>query len=116
MHESSADLANKLKGMSGWEFDQVQGYSLGYLLRKLPRMFDYNQQAVFLELVPLVTSDDWHIAYVTTRGGNPKANKTHYTDLFEFRADFPENAACLLAIKLFEQGVLTAPSPDKEQM
>jgi hypothetical protein len=68
-------------------------YDAGYLLRKLPRRVDHeysNHSVVY------PTSKKWHAGYLT-EGVDVK---------YLVAADTPEDALCLLAIKLFEEGIL----------
>lgn len=83
MYESSADLANELKLLSGWEFDQVQGYSLGYLMRKLQGNEVQIYEQVGERWTCLIGEGDY-----ATNG------------------DTPEDAAARLAVELFKQGIL----------
>lgn len=62
-------------------------YDLGYLIRKF-RMVD-------LQFNPELYFDKWHIRY-----GDQKTE-------IRLTGDTPEDVACLLAIKLFEEGILT---------
>lgn len=87
-YESSFDLANQLKELSGWEFDQVQGYSCGFLLRKLPLL-------TYIYGIHDLGGDVW------------VAETPHMLQINEQRADTPEDAFCQVAIDLFKQGILT---------
>lgn len=77
-------------------------YDLGYLLRMLPK----NVTEFWGKLYPaspclMYSGTQWVIFYQSTMTGE------HNTDeLFGQFADAPEDAACLLAIELFEQGIL----------
>lgn len=82
---ASMELSDELFKLSGWPQDKATGYSLGYLLRKLPR-------AAIVSLPPKYRAS----IYVTG-----------VTDELVFDADTPEDAACKLAIELFKQGILT---------
>lgn len=81
-------------------------YDLSYLLRKLPRFITSEQEHGVLTLWS--GEKGWYCGY-------EEDGEVLETELmrFEALADTPEDAAALLAIKLFEQGILTAPSPDK---
>lgn len=73
------------------EKDYVPAYDLGYLLRKLPVQVDYEDNRGVLLMSYVIPDSKWRAAL---------GNISRY-------ADTPEDAACLLAIKLFEEGVLT---------
>ncbi len=115
MHVASLENSKKLYELSGWdtlvkwvvkdnglgdlttgvihfshrEYTEVVGtadescpaYDLGYLLRKLPGFVDMAHKEGF----------EWRIAHEESSG---------------IYADTPEDAACKLAIELFNQGVL----------
>ena len=84
--ESSLKLSEELKDVSGWGYDQVQGCSLGFLMRKLPLWSE------------LEKTDAGYRAMIFWRGEN-----------IQFEANTPEDAACKLAIELFKAGVLKSP-------
>jgi len=90
MYESSNAISYKLQQLSGWLYDGRQGYSLGFLLRKLE---DVNLDHCISIGKPVWFARIWD---------------TSDDDLVTFadRADTPEDAACLLAIKLYEEGIL----------
>ena len=108
MNVASLDLCKELYELSGWmgesryiwtldgrsipterlktiEEIDVPAYDLGYLLRKLPP-----KSRIFK-----LAENQYGCAY----GG---LNQRQYMS----RADTPENVACLLAIKLLEEGIL----------
>lgn len=102
MDVASLELCKELYELSGWEgsiglryltrFDDEHGvYTLGFLLRKLPREYD--------DAMLQIRANDksWSASYTVL--GDP------YSDV-ESKADTPENALCALAIELLEQGVL----------
>ena len=68
-------------------FNGIDAYDLGYLLRKLP--------AKYFNLIKVVDSPEY-LCYIYKNGAIVE----------EFGADNPEDAAGLLAIELFERGVL----------
>jgi len=76
-------------------------YSAGYLLRKLPKETAHNN------VLALIT--EWEDSFYC--GYAERNNEGDYTIDSAFyksceRADTPEDALCLLAIKLFEEGIL----------
>lgn len=79
----SDELGTELIKLSNWEYDTDSGYSLSYLLRKLP------SRTVLRE-----SDGDW-IAYVDSFSNN--CNQEEHT---------PEDAAAKLCIELFKTGVL----------
>ncbi len=85
MYASSKELSDELFQLSGWPQDCDSGYSLSYLLRKLPDGYGLVR----------IKIDHWVLFEV----------KTMQTQNGE-RAETPENAACALCIKLWRQGVL----------
>jgi hypothetical protein len=97
MNVASLELCKALYELSGWAGDDSFGdmdsgksatpaYDLGYLLRKLPQ--------------------GTHI--VKNTGDKPDYSCWSYLheNVDTVRADTPEDAACMLAIELFKQGVL----------
>lgn len=94
---TSWELTKELKEVSGWEPDasnkelQQVGFSLGYLLRKLPKFIGNDR----VTIQPVV-DDRWDASYDELDGSS-----TH--DCF---ADTPEDAAAKLAIELFNQHIL----------
>lgn len=105
LYELSAWICNPLHRvqMGGdmkekrWE---EQRYDLGYLLRKLPKQLNEEQKFYFHPAYKKENEGMWCIGY-------------RYSGTIGFIAETPEDVACLLSIKLFEEGILTAPSPDK---
>jgi len=92
---------------SGIKKHQTSAYDLGYLLRKLPKVSPSNQDCyltVIHKNVPKNKKIDkrWTAGYFEGFGWSWYAN-----------ADTPEDAACLLAIELFKQGILT-PEPSSK--
>lgn len=84
MHESSNDISYELQQLSGWLYDGRGGYSLGYLLRKLPTRSVYTLYVANID-------GSWSIDGM----GKTIADAT------------PENAAAKLCIELFKKGILT---------
>jgi hypothetical protein len=88
---ASLELSKELYKLSGWEYlshqwmspfdDEHPVYDLGYLVRKLS---------------PITLN----------RGMNGWDIYVHEGQLHQAMADTPEDAACLLAIHLFKQGIL----------
>lgn len=78
-------------------------YDLGYLLRKLPAKIDddrYSDERGSLGLWPV--GDKWSLGYTDYEG--LVTDETGET--LDITSDTPEDAACLLAIKLFEENIL----------
>lgn len=71
-------------------------YDCGYLLRKLPREIDVDGDQVALDLCPMGDSDNWLAMYYSS-------NTLGET----VEAETPEDALCLLAIKLLKEGTIT---------
>lgn len=111
MNVASLELCKELYELSGWDdcshmYDDDNGetivteskmwngmtpaYDLGYLLRKLPKPAGVGQ---------MLSSDE---VWIATCG------KIHPNKHLYLGADTPENAACKLAIALFQTGVLEA--------
>ncbi len=77
---------------------ETPAYDLGYLLRKVPHREPGNERFI------LTLSPEWSIRYEQlTIEGYVDFGEVH----FLHEADTPEDAACKLAIELFNQGVLT---------
>ncbi len=108
MNVASVKLCRKLYELSGWEPEppfwklpdatfksRVPAYSLGYLLRKLPRRYKDMPLAMY------AGTKGWEFSYGTA---DPHLIVNDYT---------PEDAACKLAIKLFKQRLLPATNPEK---
>lgn len=103
MNTTSLEISKRLYELSGWDdtddhypktsnHEYSPAYDLGYLLRKLPRYA--GGMAFQLSSTSPSGGESWQISY-----------PTGYVNAFG-RADTPEDAAGLLAIKLFEEGVL----------
>lgn len=101
---SSWQLTQELQKLSGWEpdaydkFKSQTGFSLGYLLRKLPSVID--GERMHYDLYLRKWSDGTWSAYYNS---DVRAS----LDAPDADADTPEDAACKLAIELFKQGILT---------
>lgn len=132
MELTSRELCEKLFKVSGWgetylsywyndETDDLiaeygsgaeliaPAYTLGYLLRKLPKTqlpkhVNELNQGWEIKLGWNYKNQYWYAGY----------SKDDKYFSWYYEADTPEDAAALLCIKLFEEGILTAPSPDKE--
>jgi hypothetical protein len=115
MNVASLENCKKLYELSGWEtgewftfgaedaisldeFPDIPKYDLGYLLRKLPKEIYAGR---FLHLTYPI--DLWVAGYTTDVDG-VVVGKVSFDNMQT--ADTPEDAVCLLAIKLFEQGQL----------
>lgn len=75
----------------------VPAYPLGYLLRKLPKLFDN----YFFDLS--VTADGTWVAEYFTNDYTPERPISKY----KFEADTPEDAVCGTVIALIKQDVIT---------
>lgn len=73
-------------------FAGIPAPDLGFLIRKLPKYLDYNNGRIYLS-VGVWWAGGWQIHYGTY-------------DLRSAISDIPEDALVLLAIKLFEAGIL----------
>ena len=95
MNVASLENSKRLYELSGWEntrdahFDPA--YDAGYLLRKFSKRIDVSFD---------LRNDGTTLRYYI--GGELPTQP--------IEADTPENALCLLAIKLFEEGVLNPPN------
>lgn len=107
---ASLDLCKELYELSGWETDYTTkefddknhivgtpAYSLGYLLRKLPRTITDDEDEEIYQLMVMAVLDEnkWLAGY----------DNTIHTPHASY-ADTPENALCKLAIELIKSGVL----------
>lgn len=82
-------------------------YDLGYLLRKLPKPADLDEDLIYRQLdcgkpdylfLGYMGNDGWSCQY--------QIEESPLEEMMG-EAALPEDAACLLAIKLFEEGILT---------
>jgi hypothetical protein len=111
MNVTSLEVSKELFELSGWKDTShhdvsgwinaktpVYGYSLGYLLRKLPPIVDDN----FITLGALDSNYRWVSCYqeVPNENIDPPATYMQFSET-------PEDAAAKLAIELFKQGILT---------
>lgn len=94
MHESDNGISYELQQLSGWLYDGRGGYSLGYLLWKLPKTVVGGEQ----------------LRIEASEGANLNWCAEYGTLTYEF-ADTPEDALCKLAIELFKAGVLQKENP-----
>lgn len=108
MSVASLELSKELYGLSGWHLpdepwfawtDELDSfvapkYTLGYLLRKLPKEFD----DYFFDLS--VTEDGWVVEYFTN-----DYTQERPISQYKFEADNPEDAVVKLAIELIKQKV-----------
>jgi hypothetical protein len=85
MYASSSELSDELCQLSGWPQDCDDGYSLSFLLRKLPDGYG---------LIKLA-ADNWIVFEVRTM--QPQNGE---------KAETPEDAACALCLVLWRQGTL----------
>lgn len=96
MNVAEHDLSYELKLLSGWKYDDFDGFSMGYLLEKK-----------LLHLEPFVgfTMTDGWVAY--TKNFNVREQGAYIE-----RELSPADAVAKLAIELFKNGILTR--EDKE--
>lgn len=90
---TSPTLSQQLHAVSGWAFDGEGGYTLGYILRKLP-------PHSFIE-----NGDDgsWLCSFHPVDDKGYEYKEEGCSSL----ADTPENAAATTALALFDQHILT---------
>jgi len=112
---ANLELCMELQSLSGWKDQQrsvwsselgdyIQRYTLGYLLRKLPRWIEPEKNMPHLLTVqPNPIGKGWNALYRLSIA-TPTSDRRHATEIHE--ADTPEDALCKLAIELFKQGVL----------
>lgn len=110
MNVANLENCKKLYELSGWESGEwftmgaedeislaempdIPQYDLGYLLRKLPRTINIDGVPYQFRLEPHKLLEEWWASYSHTRD-------------IQIFAPTPEDATCLLAIKLFEEGIL----------
>lgn len=98
---ASQELCKELFELSDWEEyqqDSAHPYTLGFLLRKLPKLVRNEKERQMDGLVMYAAGTvGWQFEYHTT----------YCAPLFNGTADTPEDAAAKLAIELFRHGVLT---------
>lgn len=109
MNVASKDLCQELYELSGWSDPDVElrsdiqyGYTLGYLLRKLPMYVKGGRLEMIYELDE--DGQPWCFGY---HYGSQRVMLSN--DPLSFAqgwAEEPENAACKLAIKLLQHGIL----------
>lgn len=114
---ANEELSKELFESSGWLDPMADGrratpsspyYSLGFILRKLPRSW-FDKEAddatvrVLYNTGGLLVSQ-WIVKYA------PMANLEEVIGDLAYGADTPEDAAAKLAIELFKQGILTSPN------
>lgn len=126
IHVACLDLCRELYELSKWENiyhrwskniygkdvvidtsaagSTVPAYDLGYLLRKLPQ----NSWIGYTD-----TSGHRGYALAYTFAWNEKGD--YISKIAECRADTPEDAACLLAIELFQRGILKQDQEEGER-
>lgn len=78
--------------------EYIPAYDCGYLLRKLPHNDEYSFPEIHLDETK--EKQIWFAGYEDT-------GREEYGYKLSAFADTPEDTLCLLAIKLFEQGILT---------
>lgn len=117
MHTASLENCKRLYELSGWDdmrdrhgwikdgapIAEIPRYSAGYLLRKLPKYREVERGDYMLHLAPVYMENRWQ-AFYHLDSRNPEYIKID--KVTKTVADTPEDALCLLAIKLFEEGVL----------
>lgn len=92
---ASPELNDELYNLSKW-FDRVDGYTAGFLLRKLPKGIQEDESYYLARFFLEPSTDYWSAGY---RKGAAKP-EICVTD------KKPENALCALAIELHKQGIL----------
>ena len=75
-------------------------YDLGYLLRKLPKEYRTHRSGKKTITSREIQLEQWGNQWMIGLGDGDK-------EYLEAKADTPEDALCLLAITLFESGILT---------
>lgn len=101
MTAASLELCKQLFELTGWDAEehwasewvtrgQVPAYDLGFLLRKLPKKVGRTHFTMRHIGKSKYVAGEWEVGYRGIHG----------------HGDTPEDAACLLAIELFKQGVL----------
>lgn len=123
MDVTSRELSKELYKLSGWRYktgtngvwydegqlaiatwieNAIPAYTLGYLLRKLPKEVDMHY--LTLEICDAHDEQEWAADYLRYPNQFLVANDPINADTTH--ASTPENAAAKLAIELFKQGVL----------
>lgn len=115
MYTANLENCKRLYEVSGWDEQELSHYSeqltiqdyeltpkydAGYLLRKLP---EYNSPAddeTFNLHLILTHADDYSRLYLAEYQSSDSIYMNEVSDT-------PEDALCLIAIKLFEEGILT---------
>jgi hypothetical protein len=113
MNVASLELCKELYELSGWEQigkeypgteDGVPYYTLGYLLRKLPKP-DFLDQDMMFDKFDGENVDYLFLGYGTGMNWTCQYQEEERPiDGLMGEADTPEDAACRLAIHLFDQG------------
>ena len=104
---ASLENSKRLYELSKWHTGSVTEeewsdpqYTAGYLLRKLPSSTSVNKSSVGYSARHRTFDENVNVPRL----------KTAMPARFEVKADTPEDALALLAIKLFEEGILTKES------
>src|SRR5947209_2219391 len=106
MWQSTRKLSDELKELSGWEWDQVDGYSLAFLLRKLP---DHDPETGGRVVAHIERESEassyqtfsWIARWYIVNDDGSTGGYAHGA------SDTPEDAAAKLCCILFQQGILT---------
>lgn len=102
-HKAVNRYAYLLENKGGNLDNAIPAYTLGYLLRKLPKFYEEGKTVYLLTVQPNPIGAGWQAHY---RFASRTPNSSNTGSRFRQEADTPEDAACLLAIELIKQGVL----------
>lgn len=107
---SSEMVTSELEYFSGWKRDDPKGFTVGYVLRKLPaRINTGDGRGTFQLFMMHEGSRGYSFGYAKPEFGkfSVTSNDTNTGYLLdECTADTPENAICALASGLFIQDIL----------
>lgn len=108
---TSWELTEELRKFSDWQpdahnkFSAQVGFSLGYLLRKLPPEIDFNDD-IYKLTVDRQSRKMWRSSYARALENRKGRGLVQSWKFKSCQADTPENAACKLCVELFKQGIL----------
>jgi len=86
------------QGGKGLPTNLCPAYPAGYLLRKLPKALYYKDKNIYLVIEFNPASDNTIVCYMDD---SYQANHVWWAE-----SDTPEDALCMLAIRLWEEGIL----------
>lgn len=98
-----------LPPMVAYHETDIPAYPLGYLLRKLPKATDINTdkwEESFDCSIPEMFFMAWEMDTMDHKWRVQMQVEDEVLEPILFEADNPEDAACLLLIRLFEEGIL----------